>query len=211
MGYQPIENYGVIGDLHTVALVGMDGSIDFMCFPHFDSPSIFAAILDHQKGGRFRSAPVLDGARQKQLYLPDSNILLSRFLSEQGVAEISDFMAIEGTGGHRHDLVRRVKTVRGEIRFRMMCDPRFDYGRRGHRVEIRDGEAVFHPAGKGLQALRLRSDVPLRAEKGAVTAEFTLRAGETASFVLEEARGNGDSPSCGGDYVSCAFKDTLNF
>src|SRR4030066_764318 len=107
MGYQPIENSGVIGALHTVALVGMDGSIDFMCFPHFDSPSIFAAILDHQKGGRFPIAPVLDGARQKQLYLPDSNILLSRFLSEQGVAEISDFMAIEGNGGHRHDLVVR--------------------------------------------------------------------------------------------------------
>jgi len=211
MEYQPIENYGVIGDIHTVALVGMDGSIDFMCFPHFDSPSIFAAILDHEKGGRFRIAPVLDGARQKQLYLPDSNILLSRFLSEQGVAEISDFMAIEGNGGHWHDLVRRVKTVRGEIRFRMVCDPRFDYGRRGHRVEIRDGEAVFHPAGRGLKALRLRSEVPLRADKGAATAEFTLRAGETASFVLEEVRGNGDSPSSGEDYVSRAFKDTLNF
>jgi GH15 family glucan-1,4-alpha-glucosidase len=211
MRYQPIENYGVIGDLHTVALVGMDGSIDFMCFPHFDSPSIFAAILDHGKGGRFRIAPVLDGARQKQLYLPDSNILLSRFLSEQGVAEISDFMAIEENGDHWHDLVRRVKTVRGEIRFRMMCDPRFEYGRRGHRVEVRDGEALFHPVGKGLQGLRLRSEVPLRAENGAATAEFTLRAGETASFVLEEARGNDPSPSSEGDYVSQAFKDTLNY
>jgi GH15 family glucan-1,4-alpha-glucosidase len=211
MGYQPIENYGVIGDLHTVALVGMDGSIDFMCFPYFDSPSIFAAILDHEKGGRFRIAPVLDGARQKQLYLPDSNILLSRFLSEQGVAEISDFMAIEGSRGHCHDLVRRVKTVRGEIRFRMVCAPRFDYGRLAHRVKIRDGEAVFYPDGRGFQAFRLRSEVSLRAEKGAATAEFTLRAGETASFVLEEARGNDYSPSAGGDYVSRAFKDTLNF
>ena len=120
MNYQPIENYGVIGDLHTIALVGMDGAIDFMCFPDFDSPTIFAAILDREKGGRFRIAPVLDGARQKQLYLPDSNILLSRFLSEKGVAEISDFMAIEEDSGHWHDLVRRVKTVRGEIRFRMV-------------------------------------------------------------------------------------------
>ena len=211
MSYQPIENYGIVGDLHTVALVGMDGSIDFMCFPHFDSPSIFAAVLDHEKGGRYRIAPVLDGARQKQLYLPDSNILLSRFLSEQGVAEISDFMAVEGNGGHWHDLVRRVKTVRGEIRFRMVCDPRFDYGRMEHRLEIRDGGAVFYPAGGKLHALRLRSEVPLRSEKGAATAEFTLRAGETASFVLEEARGNGDSPSCAEDYVSRAFKDTLNF
>ena len=211
MNYQPIENYGVIGDLHTVALVGMDGSIDFMCFPHFDSPTIFAAILDHEKGGRFRIAPVLDGARQKQLYLPDSNILLSRFLSEEGVAEISDFMVIGDNKEHWHDLVRRVKTVRGEIRFRMVCDPRFDYGRRGHRLEIRDGEAIFRPEGKGLQALRLRSKIPLRGENGAATAEFTLRAGETASFVLEEARAGGESPSRGEDYVSRAFKETLNF
>jgi len=211
MSYQPIENYGVIGDLHTVALVGMDGSIDFMCFPHFDSPTIFAAILDHEKGGRFRIAPTLEGGRQKQLYLPDSNILLTRFLSEEGVAEISDFMAIEEGGDHLHDLVRRVKTVRGELRFRMVCDPRFDYGRRGHRIEIREGEAVFHPEGKGLQALRLRSDVPLRKEKGAATAEFTLRAGETASFVLEEARAGKESHSVGEEYVSRAFKETLNF
>lgn len=211
MNYQPIENYGVIGDLHTIALVGMDGSIDFMCFPNFDSSTIFAAILDQENGGRFRIAPVLDGARQKQLYLPDSNILLSRFLSEKGVAEISDFMAIENDSGHWYDLVRRVKTVRGEIRFRMVCDPRFDYGRRTHRVEVGDGGAVFHPDGKGLQAIRLRSDIPLRTENGAVTAEFTLRAGETAFFVLEEAREGDESPSTGEDYVPRAFKDTLNF
>ena len=89
-GYQPIENYGIIGDLYTVALVGMDGSIDFMAFPHFDSPTVFAALLDWQKGGRFQIAPRLTDARQKQLYLPDSNILLTRFLASDGVAEISD-------------------------------------------------------------------------------------------------------------------------
>src|SRR6266852_285169 len=91
MTYQPIENYGMVGDLHTVALVGMDGSIDFMAFPHFDSPTIFAALLDHRHGGRFHIAPVLGKARQKQIYLSDSNILISRFLSEDGVAEVSDF------------------------------------------------------------------------------------------------------------------------
>ena len=83
-GYQPIENYGVIGDLYTVALVGMDGSIDFFAFPHFDSPTVFAALLDHAKGGRFQIAPQLVEAHQKQLYLPDSNILLTRFLAAEG-------------------------------------------------------------------------------------------------------------------------------
>src|SRR5712692_4796847 len=96
MTYQPIENYGMVGDLHTVALVGMDGSIDFMAFPHFDSPTIFAALLDHRHGGRFQIAPVLGKARQKQIYLSDSNILISRFLSEDGVAEVSDFMPVAG-------------------------------------------------------------------------------------------------------------------
>ena len=118
--YQPIENYGVIGDLNTVALVGMDGSIDFMSFPNFDSPTIFLALLDDQKGGRFKIAPLLENPQQKQLYLPDTNVLLTRFLSDKGVAEISDFMPIQEMG-HAHDIIRRVKTIRGEISFRMLC------------------------------------------------------------------------------------------
>ncbi len=113
MDYEPIENYGVIGDLHTAALVSMKGSIDFMCFPRFDSPTIFAALLDHQKGGRFEIAPAADGHKTRQRYFPDTNILLTRFLDEEGVAEISDFMAIEDLG-HSHTLVRRVKVVRGQ-------------------------------------------------------------------------------------------------
>ena len=129
MSYQPIENYGVIGDLHTVALVGMDGSIDFMCFPNFDSPSVFAALPDSRKGGRFQLAPVLNHRmRQKQIYLPDTNILLSRFLSEDGVAEVSDFMPVGTPEGHAHAVVRRAKTVRGQIDFRMVCAPAFNHG-----------------------------------------------------------------------------------
>src|SRR5690606_19447858 len=83
MAYQPIENYAIIGDLHTVALVGMDGSIDFLPFPRFDSPTVFAALLDHRKGGRFKIAPAFADARQKQLYLPDTNVLLTRSLSSE--------------------------------------------------------------------------------------------------------------------------------
>jgi GH15 family glucan-1,4-alpha-glucosidase len=211
MEYQPIENYGVIGDLHTVALVGMDGSIDFMCFPHFDSPSIFAALLDHEKGGKFQITPVLSGARQKQIYLPDSNILLSRFLSEEGVAEISDFMAVAENGDHRHDLIRMVKTVRGEVRFRVVCAPKFDYGRCGHKVDRQGGDTLFLPERADIQALRLHSDIPLRFEDGAAVAGFTLRAGETASFVLEEAGEPDASPTRREDYVQNAIKETLDY
>lgn len=210
MAYQPIENYGVIGDLHTVALAGMDGSIDFMSFPHFDSPTVFAGLLDRERGGRFRIAPVLDGARQKQLYLPDSNVLLSRFLSEEGVAEITDFMTIED-GEHAHELVRIVRTVRGEVRFRMLCDPRFDYGRRTHRVERFDGGVRFLPEGSGMPALCFRSTVLLEVHNGEVKAEFNLGAGETAAFLLAEAKPGSESRPCGTDVVAQSFRNTLAF
>src|SRR5690349_16963864 len=98
MAYHPIESYGIVGDLHTVALVGQNASIDFMCFPQFDSPTIFAALLDEHKGGCFQIAPVLNEVRHKQLYLPDSNVLLTRFLSEEGVAEVSDLMPVAEIG-----------------------------------------------------------------------------------------------------------------
>ena len=210
VGYQPIENYGVIGDLYTVALVGMDGSIDFFAFPHFDSPTVFAALLDHHRGGRFQIAPRLGEARQKQLYLPDSNILLTRFLASEGVAEISDFMPVEEVE-QAHNLVRRVKTVRGEICFRMLCAPRFDYGRASHRVEVREGEVLFLSEGHERIALRLRTSVPLRIHNGDAIAEFTLRADEHAAFVLEWAHPGEESPSLAPDYVPRCFKNTVNF
>ena len=210
MAYQPIENYGIIGDLHTIALVGMDGSVDFMCFPDFDSPSVFAALLDDRKGGRFQIAPVLGGANQKQLYLPDTNVLLTRFLSKDGVAEVSDFMPVGATGG-AHRLIRRVKTVRGDICYRVVCDPHFDYARAKHRVEKKKGEILFTSLGPDGTALRLRTSVPLRVKMGAGTAEFTLRTGESAAFVLEEAHVGEDSPSVAPNYVPNAFKDTVNF
>ena len=156
--YKPTEDYGIIGDLETVALVGKDASIDFMCFPRFDSPTIFAALLDHKRGGRFQLCPEINNSAHRQLYLPDSNILLTRFLSEAGVAEIS---------GGKHELVRRAKIVRGKIRFRMVCNPRFDYGRAGHRVHRKKNEVVFASDGPDKTALRLRSNVPLKVENGA--------------------------------------------
>ena len=96
--YQPIENYGIIGNLRTAALVGMDGSIDWLCLPHFDSPSVFAAILDDQKGGRFRIAPAGEDFRRKQFYWPDTAVLVTRFLHDDGVGEVEDYMPVGGAG-----------------------------------------------------------------------------------------------------------------
>jgi GH15 family glucan-1,4-alpha-glucosidase len=211
MEFQPIENHGVIGDLHTAALVGMDGSIDFMCFPRFDSPSIFAALLDPEKGGRFQIEPVqADGFRHKQFYLPDTNMLLTRFLSDDGVAEISDFMPIEHLG-HCHDLVRRVKVVRGEITLRMICAPRFDYGRLKHAVKKRKHETLFVAKDGVNTALRLRAGVPVRIKDGDAVAEFKLRAGETVSFILEEVQEGKESPAGQPGYSAESFKETMNF
>lgn len=205
-----IENYGIIGDLHTVALVGMDGSIDFMCFPNFDSPTIFAALLDEKNGGYFKLAPTVGEMRQRQLYMPDSAILLTRFLGSAGVAEVSDFMPIQEFG-HAHDLVRRAKAVRGEIPFRMELAPRFNYGRSGHRIERQKDGALLISDGPDRTALRLRSSAPVRIENGTVSADFTLRGGSTAWFILEEADGSEASRSCARGYISEAFKETLNF
>jgi len=210
--YAPIGEYGVIGDLHTVALVGMDGSIDFLCLPCFDSPSVFAALVDSERGGRFQIAPLLGSAARKQLYLPDTNVLLTRFLDADGVAEVSDFMPVE-EAGQAHRLVRRAKTVRGEVRFQMRCEPRFDYARAIHTAERRSDTEVlfFGRSGDGELVLRLRSSVAMRLENGTALAEFTLQADTSAWFVLEVVLRNEPSASEQPDYESDAFKQTVNF
>src|SRR5262245_23028732 len=145
--YQPIENYGIVGNLRTAALVGMDGSIDWLCLPHFDSPSVFAAILDDQKGGRFRIAPACDGLRHKQFYWPDTNVLITRFLHDDGVGEVEDYMPIGGTGPMPDELVRRVHVVRGKLTFQMECRPAFDYARASHRLHVGSHGARFDGPG----------------------------------------------------------------
>jgi GH15 family glucan-1,4-alpha-glucosidase len=191
MAYQPIENYGIIGDLHSVALVGMDGSIDWLCLPSFDSPSVFAAILDDENGGRFKIAPTSDNVTPKQLYWPDTNVLITRFFTPEGVAEVTDYMPIHvsmnGHGGHQ--LIRRIKVVRGEMNFRMECSPAFNYARDDHKTEITEGGAFFR---SGQVSLGLATDVPLRAEDNRAVAEFSLREEQMAVFVLREIEAGAD-------------------
>src|SRR5437867_12932460 len=108
MAYQPIENYGIIGAMHSVALAGMNGSIDWCCFPHFDSPSVFARILDDRNAGYFQIA-ALDSAKSKPLYWPATNLLITRFLSSDGVGEVTDYMPVGAADQHGyHEIIRRV-------------------------------------------------------------------------------------------------------
>jgi GH15 family glucan-1,4-alpha-glucosidase len=186
MAYQPIENYAMIGDMHTVALVGINGSIDWLCIPHFDSPSVFAAILDDTKGGRFRIAPLEEKVTYKQFYWPETNVLITRFLAPHGAAELTDFMPIEKvdlTGTHTHQLIRRLMAVRGTIEFSMECRPAFNYARDKHKTEISENGAIFQ---SGSFTLGLASHVPLKAEGDGVISRFTLKEGEAAVFVLRQ-------------------------
>lgn len=203
MGYLPIEDHGVIGDLRTAALVGIDGTIDWLCLPRFDAPSVFASILDDVKGGHFRLRP-LSYAHSQQLYLPDTNVLLTRFLSPEGVAEVLDFMPIEGGREERHDLVRSVRVVRGRLYFELDCRPAFDYARQAHKVTLGKTGAVFANVD---MRLGLATKVPLweGPDRNAL-AQFALREGEDATFVLQQLR-EGEGPE--EVLSSVRFQDTL--
>jgi len=183
-GYLPIEEHGIVGDLRTVALVGTDGTVDWYCPSRFDAPSLFGALLDARKGGFF-SLRSRSSGRPKQLYLPDTNILLTRFQGAESVGEVIDFMVPEtsGTGRARDLLVRQARAVRGRVTFELACHPAFDYGRAPHTVQLVAGVgAVFEsPAGRCV----LRSDVTLKIEESGVAATFTLEEGQGVDIELE--------------------------
>ncbi|MGO9189627.1 MAG: glycoside hydrolase family 15 protein [Streptosporangiaceae bacterium] len=183
-GYLPIEEHGIVGDLRTVALVGTDGTVDWYCPSRFDAPSLFGALLDARKGGYF-SLRCRTSARPKQLYLPDTNILLTRFQGAEAVGEVIDFMVPEtrGSGRARDLLVRQARAVRGRATFELACHPAFDYGRAPHAVQLVTGVgAVFEsPAGRCV----LRTDVALKIEETGVAATFTLEEGQSVDIELE--------------------------
>ena len=209
--YLPIAEHGLIGDLHTVALVGTDGTIDWYCCPRFDSPSVFAAILDADRGGLFRIAPDCDGWSSKQLYLPDTNVLITRFLMPDGVGEVQDFMppAVRGEAAHRHRMIRRVLAVRGQMRFVVDVAPRFDYARAAHEVALTPHGALFRSPELELS---LSTRCPLEIVNGGdVRARIELRAGETATFVLDRVE-PGETPVPYSDAdIAAEFDATVAF
>lgn len=211
MPYQPIENYGMIGNMHTVALVGMNGSIDWYCYPNFDSPSVFGALLDDTGGGRFQITPLDQLARQKQHYWPDTNVIVTRFYSTEGVGMITDFMPVgvaEDDPGH-YWLIRRVTVVRGRMHFRVVCQPAFNYGRDPHQVTISADGASFYSQ---TLSLGLSTRLPLETQGAAAVAEFALAENETLSFVL---RSIGPEEGCGraidANETEALFRQTVNY
>ncbi len=181
--YLPIADHGIIGDMHTIALVGTNGTIDWYCPGRFDGPSVFAAILDKDRGGEWSIAPQVSHHTTKQLYFPDTNVLITRFLTPDGVGELQDFMPVHRDQHARRRLVRRVVVVRGEMHFRMECRPRFNYARDTHEVVMHEHGAVFQSPG---MSLALESEAPLESEAADAVCEFTLSSGQSRTFLLEE-------------------------
>ncbi|WP_433424747.1 glycoside hydrolase family 15 protein [Microtetraspora malaysiensis] len=181
--YLPIADHGLIGDLRTAALVGTDGTIDWYCCPRFDAPSVFGSILDADRGGSFELAADAP-TRTKQFYFPDTNVLITRFFTEDGVGEVQDFMPITDDAGElgRHRLIRRVLCVRGSVPFRARVAPRFDYARKPHIVRRQAGQILFESADL---ALALTATVAVEHDAQNATASFKLGEGESAVFALD--------------------------
>ena len=189
---QPLEDYGLVGNMRTAALVGKNGSVDWLCLPHFDSPSVFGAVLDADQAGRF-SIEVDGGAAHWQVYLPDTNVLLTRFTGEQGAAEVVDYMPVglEGPEGGYHRLIRHVRVLRGTVTVSVHCEPAFDYARAAHTAEIVDGEGVVFasetggPDGGPIR-LALSTKRTLALEDGAqgpaAVRELEMTRGDRATF-----------------------------
>jgi len=184
----PIGAHGIIGDMRSAALVNDKGSVDFFCWPEFDSPTIFCSLLDTPQAGIFQLAPDLPDARREQIYLPDTNVLQTRWLSEHAVVEITDLLPIGDDVDALPLLMRRVRVVSGSATFNLRCAVRHDYGRADTRAEMNEKDVTFHAAGQ--PSIRLASDQALQIDAQAAVAQFTLKHNETAAFML----GGSDDP-----------------
>ncbi len=195
--YPDIGDHGLIGDLQTAALITTDGTVDFFCCPRFDSPSVFASLLDADKGGYFKIAPDRNDYVTKQLYFPDSAMLITRFMTPDGVGEVQDFMpVIEGKPTAKHRLVRMLKVARGTMRFKIDLQPRFDYGRASHTLEVTEHGAVFRSDAMELTLHTSGKRDPSDPEAAQVTgagdglrADISMREGQVGGLVLESMGG----------------------
>ena len=212
MAYQPIENYAIIGNMRSAALVGLDGSIDWFCFPHFDSPSLFASILDDRKGGHFKISPVIPDSKSKQHYWPDTNVLITRFYNAEGIVEITDYMPVGSDIVNEYDyrIVRRVKGVHGRMRMRLECYPAFNYALDTHETTLSGKGASFHTPDL---SMGLASTIPLQKNDQGAKAEFEIiEEGETAVFVLHKIqKGEGCTISYSSTQAEARFRNTIEY
>jgi GH15 family glucan-1,4-alpha-glucosidase len=199
----PLEDYALIGDCHTAALVGRDGSIDWLCFPRFDSGACFAALLGTPDHGRWLIAPVGEVRHTSRRYVGDTLVLETTFETDDGVATITDCMPVRT---HEPDLVRLVRGVRGRVRMHTEFIVRFDYG--SVTPWVRRERSGVRAIG-GPDAVELRTPVPLRGEHWTTVGEFEVEAGDEVPFVLHWHRSH-DAPSMPID-AAAAVEATLEW
>jgi GH15 family glucan-1,4-alpha-glucosidase len=215
--YLPIAEHGLVGDLHTIALVGTNGTIDWYCCPAFDSPSVFGSILDRTDGGFYSLRPTGEDWTSRQLYFPDTNVLITRFYTPGGVGEVQDFMPVEAQSGmHRHRLIRRVVVVRGAMELALEVQPRFDYGREEHEVEMHPHGVLFRApslalALEGAIARTMGSQRRLERRGQGVRATFEVHAGESQSFVLERVAPDHICRPCPERETATTFEATVAY
>jgi GH15 family glucan-1,4-alpha-glucosidase len=208
--YPHISDHGLIGDLQTSALVTKDGTIDFFCAPRFDSPSIFASLLDARKGGRFQITSRRNDRTTTQIYFPQSACLITRFMTDAGIAELVDFMPVDNPTSvtDNHKIVRVVRCLRGEMPFRLECEPRFDFARQRHKLSITSEGAIFQANGRDA-VLHGAAGVE-RSGDGDVHLDFTLKSGEVRGFMLETAARGAPQPISRGEALAL-FDDTVSY
>jgi len=179
--YKKISDYGIIGNLHSIALVGLDGSIDWLCLPHIDSPSVFAALLDDRKGGRFSISP-LDEWDSVAQYIADTNILTTKFRTRTGVMQITDFMPIPFGGEEeleeeQHEVYRLVEIIKGTVNVGLVFEPRFNYART--RTSLKKLQGAIIASGNG-ENIVLSSTEGLQLTDGKAEARWSMSQGEKA-------------------------------
>jgi GH15 family glucan-1,4-alpha-glucosidase len=187
-GYSPISDYAIIGNCRTAALIDRTGSLDWLCLPRFDSPSMFGALLDAAKGGRFRVGPV-EPLRGQRRYVADTNVLETEFRTETGVLKVIDFMPVDDetakavTLWPEHEIVRTIECVTGSVAVEVMCDPQPDYGRRTAVLKQQGALGFLYSHGRAV--LAVCSELPLEPRMdGSLYGRELLRAGERRSISL---------------------------
>ena len=183
---QPISSYGMIGDMRTAALVGLDGAVDWCCLPRFDSGSVFAALLDPERGGTWAVRPAIPWT-STQRYLPRTNILETTFTTDEGIVTLTDFMPVGEDGrpaAPQPEIHRHLRGRRGRVPMEMIFMPRFEYGARVTRLEVL--RAGLFATDRTDQVLTLSSAVPFLwvVDQSTATTRFALEKGEKRWLVL---------------------------
>jgi len=206
--YPAIEDHGIIGNLRTAALVSTDGTIDFFCPLRFDHATLFASLLDEASGGSCLMRPVATSYRRKQFYIPDTNVLITRFLAPEGIAEITDFMPIAGNA-EQTVIIRRVSVTRGQMQLRLHCQPRFDYASVQHRTSASSKQVCFDGGDAG--TLHVESDRSLLTIDGDAVSELHLQAGDHATFVLTFTRSANRQPERQVEAAETLLQNTVRY